>query len=61
MDYSKGAERARQALGQGLALGFGDEIEAGVRSLGSDESYETIRDRLRAKTKLTEQTTQQKL
>ena len=51
VDYSKGAERARQALGQGLALGFGDEIEAGVRSLGSDDSYEEIRDRLRAKNK----------
>ena len=51
VDYSKGAERARQALGQGLALGFGDEIEAGVRSLGSDDSYEDIRDRLRAKNK----------
>ena len=51
VDYSKGAERARQTLGQGLALGFGDEIEAGVRSIGSDESYETIRDRLRAKNK----------
>ena len=51
VDYSKGAERARQALGQGLALGFGDEIEAGVRSIGSDDSYEEIRDRLRAKNK----------
>ena len=51
VDYSKGAERTRQALGQGLALGFGDEIEAGVRSLGSDDSYEEIRDRLRAKNK----------
>ena len=51
VDYSKGAERARQALGQGLALGFGDEIEAGVRSLGSDDSYEEIRDRLRAQNK----------
>ena len=51
VDYSKGAERTRQALGQGLALGFGDEIEAGVRSLGSDDSYEDIRDRLRAKNK----------
>ena len=51
VDYSKGAERTRQALGQGLALGFGDEIEAGIRSLGSDDSYEEIRDRLRAKNK----------
>ena len=51
VDYSKGAERTRQALGQGLALGFGDEIEAGVRTLGSDDSYEEIRDRLRAKNK----------
>ena len=51
VDYSKGAERARQALGQGLALGFGDEIEAGIRSLGSDDSYEEIRERLRAKNK----------
>lgn len=32
----------RQALGQGLALGFGDEIEAGARSLFSDRSYGDI-------------------
>ena len=37
----------RNALGQGLALGFGDEIEAGIRSLGSDRSYNEIRDELR--------------
>lgn len=31
---------ARSALGQGLLLGFGDEAEAGVRSLLSDETYD---------------------
>lgn len=29
----------RFALGQGLALGFGDEIEAGLKSAFTDESY----------------------
>lgn len=46
--YSGGAEAARAMLGQGLGMGFGDEIEAGVRAPFSDESYTTIRDRLRA-------------
>ena len=50
VDYDKNTERLRTAA-QGLTLGFGDEIEAGVRSLGSDDSYEEIRDRLRAKNK----------
>ena len=31
---------ARTGLGQGLLLGFGDEAEAGVRSLLSDETYD---------------------
>ena len=37
----------RFGLGQGLALGFGDEIEAGARSLFSDRSYSDIRDDIR--------------
>lgn len=37
----------RFGLGQGLALGFGDEIEAGARSLFSDRSYSEIRDDIR--------------
>lgn len=48
VDYDKNTERLRTAA-QGLTLGFGDEIEAGVRSLGSDDSYETIRDRIRGR------------
>lgn len=48
VDYNKNTERLRTAA-QGLTLGFGDEIEAGVRSVGSDESYETIRDRIRGR------------
>ena len=48
MDYDKNTERLRTAA-QGLTLGFGDEIEAGVRSVGSDESYKTIRDRIRSR------------
>lgn len=45
--YSGGSEAARAAL-QGLTLGFGEEIEAGLRAPFSDEDYRTIRDRLRA-------------
>ena len=37
----------RFGLGQGLALGFGDEIEAGARSLFEDRSYSEIRDDIR--------------
>ena len=48
VDYDKNTERLRTAA-QGLTLGFGDEIEAGIRSIGSDESYETIRDRIRGR------------
>ena len=32
----------RSAIGQGLALGFGDEVEAFVRSLGSDRKYSEL-------------------
>lgn len=45
--YSGGAEAARAAA-QGLTLGFGEEIEAGLRAPFSDEDYAAIRDRLRA-------------
>lgn len=37
----------RFALGQGLALGFGDEIEAGVKSAFTDESYGDAVNRIR--------------
>ena len=46
--YSGGAEGARALLGQGLGMGFGDEIEAGLRAPFSDETYKQIRDKLRA-------------
>lgn len=45
--YSGSAEAARAAA-QGLTLGFGEEIEAGLRAPFSDEDYAAIRDRLRA-------------
>lgn len=32
-----------RAAGQGVALGFGDEITAALRSIGSDRSYEDLR------------------
>jgi len=48
VDYDKNTERLRTAA-QGVTLGFGDEIEAGVRSLGSDDDYSTIRDRIRGR------------
>jgi len=38
---------SRFALGQGLALGFGDEIEAGLKALTTDESYSDAVDRIR--------------
>lgn len=46
--YSGGIEATRALLGQGFGMGFGEEIEAGVRAPFSDEDYKTIRDRLRA-------------
>lgn len=46
--YSGGAEAARALIGQGLGMGFGEEIEAGIRAPFSDEDYKQIRDRLRA-------------
>jgi hypothetical protein len=33
-------QRLRAALGQGLALGFGDEIVAGIRALSPNQTYE---------------------
>lgn len=33
-------QRARVALGQGLALGYGDEIVAGIRALSPNETYD---------------------
>lgn len=48
--YSGGSEAARAAL-QGLTMGFGEEIEAGLTAPFSDQDYSTIRDRLRAQQK----------
>ena len=43
-------QKLRTLLGQGVALGFGDEIEAFARSLLDDNvSYEQIRDEIRKK------------
>jgi hypothetical protein len=42
--FLKGAARS---LGQGLTAQFGDEIEAGVRSAFSPQSYREIRDQIR--------------
>lgn len=47
-DYSPTAEAARSFLGEGVAFGFGDEIEAGIRSMYEDRPYNQIRDQLRA-------------
>lgn len=46
--YSGGTEALRAAVEQGLGMGFGEEIEAGLRAPFSEEDYKTIRDRLRA-------------
>ena len=49
-DANKGTtlkDVARFGLGQGLALGFGDEIEAGVKALTTDESYSDAVNRIR--------------
>lgn len=48
--YSPGAEFLR-AGAQGATFGFGEEIEAGIRSMFGDESYEAIRNRLREQQK----------
>ena len=40
-------DAARFTLGQGAALGFGDEIEGAVTSLFTDESYSDATDRIR--------------
>lgn len=45
--YSGAAEAARAAL-QGITMGFGEELEAGLTAPFSEEEYKTIRDRLRA-------------
>ena len=42
--YSGSAEAARALLEQGLGMGFGEEIEAGLRAPFSEEDYKTIRD-----------------
>lgn len=41
---------ARNALGQGLMMGFGDEIEAGVRSLLGDKPYREYLEQARKST-----------
>lgn len=48
--YSPGAEFLRSGL-QGATFGFGEEIEAGIRSMYGDQSYEAIRNRLREQQK----------
>lgn len=49
VDYSLGAEAARSAVGQGMLLGFGDELEAAVRTGSvSGQQYESLRNELRA-------------
>lgn len=49
VDYNPKAEVLRSFVGQGLGLGFGDEIEAAIRSRSlSGPEYEKIRDQLRA-------------
>ena len=45
---SEGAAAARFGLGQGVALGFGDEIEGFARSLINNTSYKDERDKVRA-------------
>ena len=45
---SEGAAAARFGLGQGVALGFGDEIEGYARSLINNTSYKDERDKIRA-------------
>lgn len=41
----------RSALGQGLAFGFGDEVEAFARSLSGDEKYEDVVQEIRSELK----------
>lgn len=48
--YSPGAELLRSGV-QGATFGFGEEIEAGIRSMFGDQSYEAIRNRLREQQK----------
>lgn len=45
--YDKLSTGLRTAIGQGALFGWGDEAEAGIRSLFEDRSYEDIRDELR--------------
>jgi hypothetical protein len=45
--YSPVSSGVRSLLGQGLALGWGDEIEAGTRAMMSDRSYDQIVDEIR--------------
>jgi hypothetical protein len=44
-------EAGVRGIKQGVTMGFGDEIEAGVRSAFSDRKYTEIRDEIRAKDK----------
>ena len=47
---TRASDVARQ-VGQGLSLGFADEIEAGVRAPFSDRSYDQIANEIRARNK----------
>jgi hypothetical protein len=42
---------ARSAIGQGLGMGFGDEVEAFVRSKLGDEDYDSLLERIRGQQK----------
>jgi hypothetical protein len=46
----------RSALGQGLAFGFGDEVEAFVKSLSSDKEYEDLAKEIRSELELFKET-----
>lgn len=52
-EYNLPAQVIRQ-IGQGVSFGYGDEFEAGVRSLFSKRDYKDIRDELRTKQQLFE-------
>lgn len=53
-EYNIPAQTVRQ-IAQGASFGFGDEIEAGIRSFFGKRDYKDIRDELRTKQQLFEQ------
>ena len=51
--YNPYVETARSAIGQGLGMGFGDELEAALRTGSvSNDQYRQLRDELRQKQEL---------